>query len=318
MNKRILTLISVLLLALSPVWAKVWNPDNLPVSPNVIVPVDENNLDSILTPAVLPNYVSNPDDILSAGAVDEINSMLFEIEKSKGVKALVVVITNIEGDDPYRFATDLGNKYGVGSKDNTGLVIVLATDDRSYWISTGSGMDKYLPDAICKRVENRVMVPLLKEGKWEEAMIETVRTITQLLEGNEELRASYTEEGDDFDWLILVFPVGLVGGGVGASIISEYRKKKCKKCGKHKMKVVKRTTKDISRRKTRITEEWVCVNCGHSEIRTREVTKADVYDGGSSGGIFGGGGGGSHHSSGPSFGSFGGGSFSGGGAGGRF
>lgn len=318
MNKRILTLISVLLLALSPVWAKVWNPDNLPVSPNVIVPVDENNPDSILTPAVLPNYVSNPDDILSAGAVDEINSMLFEIEKSKGVKALVVVITNIEGDDPYRFATDLGNKYGVGSKDNTGMVIVLATDDRSYWISTGSGMDKYLPDAICKRVENRVMVPLLKEGKWEEAMIETVRTITQLLEGNEELRASYTEEGDDFDWLILVFPVGLVGGGVGASIISEYRKKKCKKCGKHKMKVVKRTTKDISRRKTRITEEWVCVNCGHSEIRTREVTKADVYDGGSSGGIFGGGGGGSHHSSGPSFGSFGGGSFSGGGAGGRF
>ena len=210
------------------------------------------------------------------------------------------------------------NADPTGSKDNTGMVIVLATDDRSYWISTGSGMDKYLPDAICKRVENRVMVPLLKEGKWEEAMIETVRTITQLLEGNEELRASYTEEGDDFDWLILVFPVGLVGGGVGASIISEYRKKKCKKCGKHKMKVVKRTTKDISRRKTRITEEWVCINCGHSEIRTREVTKADVYDGGSSGGIFGGGGGGSHHSSGPSFGSFGGGSFSGGGAGGRF
>lgn len=307
MNKRLSFIITFLFLTLTTaLWAKVWNPDTLPVSPN----------------SEHPTYVSNPDGILTEAAVAEIDTMLLSIEKSKGVKALVIAITNIEGDDPYRFATDVGNKYGVGSKDDTGIVIVLATDDRSYWISTGSGMDKYLPDAICKRVENRVMVPLLKEGKWEEALVETVRTITQLLEGNEELRASYTEEGDDFDWWILAFPVGILGSSAAAGIVSEYKKRKCKKCGKHKMRMTKRTTKNISRKMMQITETWVCTQCGHSEIRTRETTRADFYDGGNSGhgGIFMGGGGhsGSHHSSGPSFGSFGGGSFSGGGAGGRF
>lgn len=300
--KRIFLIFSLIFLILSPSWAKVWNPDTLPVSPN----------------SEHPTYVSNPDGILSQAAVAEIDTMLLSIEKSKGVKALIVVVTNIEGDDPYRFATDLGNKHGVGTKDNTGMVIVLATDDRSYWIATGSGMDKYLPDAICKRVENRVMVPRLKEGKWEEAMVETIRTITQLLEGNEELRASYTEEGDDFEWWIMALPFGIIGGAVGTSIYQEYKKKKCKKCGKHTMYVKQRTTKNISRQKERITEVWVCKECGHTETRVRESTRADFYDGSGGGGAVFGGSGGSYRSSGPSFGSFGGGSFSGGGAGGRF
>lgn len=303
MNRLILSVVIWFYLALCPLIAKVWNPDTLPVSPN----------------SEHPTYVSNPDGILSQEGIAEIDTMLLSIEKSKGVKALVIAVTNIEGDDPYRFATDVGNKYGVGTKDNTGIVIVLATDDRSYWISTGSGMEKYLPDAICKRIELRVMVPRLKEGKWEEALVETVRTITQLLEGDEELRASYTEEGDDFEWWILTIPVGIIGSAVGVGIYEEYKKKKCKKCGKHKMKVIKRTTTNISRRMERITEVWLCEECGHTETRIRESQRADFYDGSSRGGggtIIGGGGG--FHRSGPSFGSFGGGSFSGGGAGGRF
>lgn len=304
MHKFLTTLSIILLTAWSTLLAKVWNPDNLPVAQN----------------SPTPTYVSNPDGILSQAAVAEIDTMLLSIEKSKGVKALVVAITNIEGDDPYRFATDLGNKYGVGSKDDTGLVLVLATDDRSYWISTGSGMDKFLPDAIVKRVEMRVMVPLLKESRWSEAVVSTVREITQLLEGNEELRASYTEEDDDFEWWILMLPLGLIGGAVGAASYSEYKKKRCKKCGKHKMVMKKRTTRNLSRQKELITELWVCTACGHSETRQRESRRADFYDGPGGGGIFvgGGGSGGGYHSSGPSFGSFGGGSFSGGGAGGRF
>lgn len=302
MFKRLHLFLCLLLLAIAPALAKTWSPETLPVSQN----------------SPTPTYVSNPDGILSQRAVAEIDTMLLSIEKSKGVKALVVVVTNLEGDDPYRFATDIGNKYGVGSKDDTGMVIVLATDDRSYWIATGSGMDKYLPDAIVKRVEYRVMVPLLKESRWEEAMVATIRELTQLLEGNEELRASYTEEGDDFEWWVLAFPLGIMGSAVGLAIYSEYKKKKCKKCGKHKMKLMKRTTKNISRQKERITEVWVCSECGHSETRVRDSQRADFYDGSGGGGIFIGGGGGGHHSSGPSFGSFGGGSFSGGGAGGRF
>lgn len=314
MKKQILLIISLMLLALNPILAKVWNVDNLPVTQNVVTVIDENYPDSLIFPSK-PTYVSNPDGILSQTEVDRIDEMLFATEKSKGVKALVVVITNIEGDDPYRFATDLGNKYGVGTKDDTGIVLVLATDDRSYWIATGTGMEKYLPDAICKRVENRVMVPLLKEGKWGDAVVETVSTITQLLEGNEELRASYTEEGDDFDWLVMPVTLGIIGTGVGASYYSERKKKKCKKCNKYKMKMISRKTRNISKSTEEITEEWVCTECGHSEIRKRQNRRADFYDGSSTGGFSGGG---SRSHSGPSFGSFGGGSFSGGGAGGRF
>lgn len=282
--------------------AKVYNPNTLPVDLNRIT----------------YSRVINPDDILSQETVNAIDSMLFQLQSKTGVQAMIIAITNIENDDPFQFTFDVFNKYGVGGKEtNTGFVITLATLDRSYQIVTGKGLEGTLPDAICKRIENREMVPYLKKGDWDMAMFSTVSTIKDYIEGDETIREAYSNEDEEDDDLAGIAMGCLIFGSIFTiPLYINYRKKYCKQCKTHKMKKVKTEVTRLSSTRKVVKELWHCENCGHNEYRTYTVDSSDSYNGG--GGVFiPGGSFGSSHSSG-GFGGFGGGSSGGGGAGGRF
>ena len=299
--KRLLTL--TLMIISFGVYAKVYNPETLPV-----------DLEKITYSRVI-----NPDNILSQSTVNAIDTLLLRLQENTGVQALIIAITNIEDDDPFQFTLDVFNKYGVGNKNNTGFALTLATDDRSYFLLTGDGLEGTLPDAICKRIENRVMVPRLKEGDWDNAILATVAMIKEYVEGDETVKNSLDKDDEDltlFDWLIIlgasISPIVLV------FLIGWYDQRKksfCKKCKQHKMKLIDTKTSNISSKQVRQTDTWRCSCCGNQEIRT--IVR---YIGSSSGGHHGGGGyfGGGSGRSGGSFGGFGGGHSSGGGAGGRF
>mgnify|MGYP003292538889 CR=1 FL=1 len=284
--------------------AKVYNPNTLPV-----------DMDSITYSRVI-----NPDSILKQETVSAIDTLLLQLQRETGVQAMIIAITNIENDDPFQFTLDVFNKYGVGNKQNTGFVLTLATDDRSYQLVTGEGLEGTLPDYICKRIENRVMVPHLKESNWDMAMLETVMTIKEYIEGDETIRQAYeTDDGDDplslFSILCIMFGP-IIGIGAFAKY-QNYKKKFCKECKAHKMKMVNSQINRLSATQNEIKELWHCENCGHDEYRSFIRM---ISTGGGGGGSHGGSyhsSGGSHRSSG-SFGGFGGGHSMGGGAGGRF
>jgi uncharacterized protein len=288
--------------------AKPYNPDNLPVQHS----------------ASSANYICNPDNILSAHAADSLNRMLYDLEKSKGVKTLVIVIKDIEGDDAYEFSIGVGNKHGVGSKQNTGLIVTLATEDRCYYILTGEGLEKHLPDAICKRVENRVMVPHLKQGDWDGAMVATVAAIKGILEGDEELVREYTEDNEEDTAAILFATLFIIVGCFMLFAFVTRQANKCPKCGKRKLKAISNKTYTDRQGIRHTNTILICQNCGKQVNRDQ---KDDPNDHGIGGGPFIGGipmgggryrGGGGSFGGGGGFGSFGGGSFGGGGAGGRF
>lgn len=266
------------------------------------------------------SYVSNPDNILSTTTMDSLNRMLLRLDKHN-VQCLVVCVTNIENDDPYQFAIGLGRRFGVGGKQNLGIVVVLATDDRSYQITTGRGMEKYLPDVICHRIGSQVMLPYLKEEKWDAALLAAVQSITGYLDQEpeivEQLRDS-AEEDDEFALSILFSILCVCFGSVLIVVpIMYYRSKKCPHCGKHKLKIASRYTKTDKQGNKHLYQVYNCQHCHHQITRETIVRKHNDHD---SGGFFViGGPGGGHYSSGSGgFSGFGGGSFGGGGAGGHF
>lgn len=296
--KRLTAYLLLFLLTLS-VEAKVYSVESLPA-------IDSRN-----------TWVSNPDGILSPATVDSINALLKTLDIHK-VQCLVVTVTNIEDDDPYEFAIGLGRRFGVGGKESLGVVVVLATDDRSYQIVTGDGMEKFLPDAICYRIEEHAMVPYLKEGDWDNAMLAAVSAIKGYLDKEPEvmemLRQAEESEDDDTKGLVHAF-LWLIGILFVISVINNVREKRCPECKKYQLKKVSTVKKKAKDGGYDYTYTFICQNCGKEVVRK-------VHRSPSSGGggfyIGGGGFGGGSHSSGGGFSGYGGGSFSGGGAGGRF
>ncbi|MBP3822862.1 MAG: TPM domain-containing protein [Bacteroidaceae bacterium] len=297
-------LCAVQLCAVTPLLAATYTPDNLPI------PYLQDKT----------QYVSNPDGILSQETVDSLNLWLGQMEAAHGVQTVLAVVERIQGGEAYDFCMELGRKYGIGRKDqNSGLIILLSTGDRVYYILTGRGLEGTLPDAICKRIENNQMLPALREGDWDEAMLATVRAITKYVDGDDSLvgLADFDNEDDTAALIafILCMLLGLIGFGVW---YDNYKKSYCPSCKQHKMKKVSGYT--TTNRRLGLRSHHDTYKCSHCFFVKELHWDEDLNSGNGSaaaggalgGSFFGRGGGGSFG------GSFGGGSFGGGGAGGHF
>ena len=308
--KRFALTLFCLLAGLVSLWADGFTADNLPM-PYL---QDERR------------HTINPDGVLADWAVAQLDSIQYRLEHRKGVQALTIVVKDLENDDPYEFGMDVARKYGVGSaKQNSGLIVVLATEDRRYYILTGSGLEGTLPDAICKRIENHYMLPYLSEGDWDQAMVQSLNAIEGYINEDESLVAELTSDATDDEGAMTALIIVLIGFAfiVGSVIYKDRKQRTCPKCGKLTVKLVNRV--QLSKQNGVIKKQatYMCTSCGHTF--TRIETEYDdnywnrgggvpiIIGGGRSGfgrGGFGGGG--------FSGGSFGGGHFGGGGAGGRF
>lgn len=307
--KKVLLILCSLFVA-TALFAATYTPDNLPI------PYLKDKT----------QYVSNPDGILSQNAVDSLNLWLGQMEERHGVQTVLAVVEHIDAADTYDFCMKLGRKYGIGSKEqNTGLIILLSTGDRAYYILTGRGLEGTLPDAICKRIENHQMLPALREGDWDEAMLATVRAITRYVDGDDSLVGSSDFEDDSDSTTLILFCLFMAGALalIGFAVWHDHRMKSyCPSCHQYKMKkIASRTTKNKLLGVRTHHDTYRCQHCFFTkELHWDEdlhSTGGAAAAGGALGGSFFGSGGRSF-GGGFSGGSFGGGSFGGGGAGGRF
>ena len=260
-------------------------------------------------------YVCNPAGILSQAACDSIDSMLYALEQQTGIETVVAVVPSIGEEDCFNFCHQLLNKWGVGKKDkNNGLVILLVTDQRCIQFYTGYGLEGVLPDAICKRIQTRYMIPYLKDGNWDAGMVAGLKATCQRLDGSMENDAlSDSNSGGSFDFVLAILCFIAIGGGL--AFFSARKQSRCPNCGKHQLQ--RSGSAVVSRINGVKTEDvtYTCRNCGHTIIRRQQSYDNDYHHrGGGGGGPFIGGFGGGSFGGGGGFGggSFGGGSFGGG------
>ncbi|WP_300877752.1 YgcG family protein [uncultured Bacteroides sp.] len=262
-------------------------------------------------------YVCNPAGILSAPACDEMDRMLYALEQQTGIETVVAAVPSIGSEDCFDFAHRLLNEWGVGKKEkNNGLVILLVTDQRCIQFYTGYGLEGDLPDAICKRIQTRDMIPYLKDGNWDAGMTAGIRAVCARLDGSME---NDTEEEEDLSATgIFLLCFGIIGIGLFTVILAMRAATKCPNCGQHKLQ--RSGSKLVSRRNGVRTEDvtYTCRNCGHKVVRRQQSYDENYRGGGGSGPVIFGGGGFGSGGGGFSGGSFGGGMGGGGGAGSRF
>lgn len=270
----------------------------------------------------MSNSVSNPDNTLSSETVAEINRKLSALQQQTSIEVAVVVIESIGNDAPEDFGIRLFRQWGIGKeKKNNGLLILLITADRIVRFEVGYGLEGVLTDAMSKRIQTTRMMPYLKSGDWDNAMITAVDAVSELLtDPDSDLRneSESLQSTDNFTSGVFI-AIGTMFGLIFLAFIwiafsLQRRKNKCPRCGSQ-MKVIGTKTTRPSRNLQVDTTTLRCPKCGYTT--TRSTTN---HLGGNSGGFggFGGFGGGSFGGGGFGGGSFGGGSAGGGGATTRF
>lgn len=87
-----------------------------------------------------------------------------------GIQVVVTTIKSLEGDTVENYAYNMYNQYGIG-KNDMGLLILLATEDRQIRVEVGRAMEGYINDAKAGRFMDKYAIPYLKENKFNEGLI---------------------------------------------------------------------------------------------------------------------------------------------------
>ncbi len=103
--------------------------------------------------------------MMQAQEISTLESKLRSYNDSTSTQIAVVTVNNLSNYEIADFAYRLAEKWQIGQKSkNNGVLILVSKEDRKVNISTGYGMEGVLPDAICKRIISKVIVPNFKAG----------------------------------------------------------------------------------------------------------------------------------------------------------
>lgn len=153
-----------------------------------------------------------------------------------GIQVVVTTVKSLEGDTVENYANRMYNQYGIG-KDDMGLLILLATEDRQIRVEVGRAMESYINDAKAGRFLDRYAIPYLKENKFNEGLISLQQAfITEIKSCVASENTTENNPGTEIniDWGAVFFTIYIIaisGGVIGLVIIivGKVRKKKQEK-----------------------------------------------------------------------------------------
>src|SRR5258706_3063916 len=131
---------------------------------------------------------------LSAGEQADLEQKLrtFEARKGAQLAVLMVATTHPEEIEQYSIRVADAWKLGRSKKTSDGLLLLVAKDDHTLRFEVGYGLEGALTDATAHRIEDEIMVPLLRQGQYYAAIDAGLAQAMKVIDG-EPLPAPETE-----------------------------------------------------------------------------------------------------------------------------
>lgn len=112
-------------------------------------------------------YVNDLSDVLSPEVEQAMENYLTEFAKSGKGEVAVLTLPTTGDDSIEQFGIKLGDKWKVGDADeDTGVMLIVATEDRQVRIEVGSGAEAFITDTRAGQILDNSVVPGLKSGDW--------------------------------------------------------------------------------------------------------------------------------------------------------
>ena len=108
-------------------------------------------------------------DVLSAEDELEFNQVIQSLNDTTPNSIVVVTHPDFCGEEPFEFATGVGEKWGVGDAQFDNGVVVAISPKRDgrrgqIFIAVGYGLEGVLPDATVNRIIDNEVIPEFKIG----------------------------------------------------------------------------------------------------------------------------------------------------------
>jgi uncharacterized protein len=126
--------------------------------------------------------VSDFAQVLDPATTAQLNALVAEVEQRTTAEIAVVVVPTTAPMTPKEYTTALFNHWGVGKRgSDTGVMVLLAIDDRRVEIETGYGVEGILPDGHAGEIIRTAMLPAFTHDRWGEGLVAGTQRVAQVL-----------------------------------------------------------------------------------------------------------------------------------------
>src|SRR5262245_35021617 len=142
-------------------------------------------------------FVTDLAGVIPPDSRQRLTQTITALKAKTGSEIAVLTVPSTEPLDDFTYAMRVADAWKVGRKgEDTGVLILLATQDRKLRILTGYGIEGILPDGLVGQIQDRDIVPAFRAGRFGEGLERGVAAIAQrIIDGRQGIPPPPTEQG---------------------------------------------------------------------------------------------------------------------------
>lgn len=158
---------------------------------------------------------------LTPDQIQTLEQKLISLDDSTSTQIAVVIVPTINGATIADYNVGLLRAWGVGSKNNNGVILLIAKDERKLDITVGYGLEGALTDATAKSIIDDIIVPNFKGNDYYRGIDQGTDAIVQAVKGQYNTarkKSSGKGGGSSIIFFIVIIVIVLLvsrGGGRG-------------------------------------------------------------------------------------------------------
>ena len=184
------------------------------------------NLRAELAPIpALKTRVTDLTQTLSAEQQSQLEAKLAAFEQEKGSQIAVLIVSTTMPEAIEQFSIRVVDSWKLGrEKQDDGVLLLVAKDDRKMRIEVGYGLEGAIPDLIAKRIISEIMTPYFKRGDFYSGINQATDQIMRLISGEQLPAPEQARSGGRQLWDMLYFVLigTLVIGGILRAVFGKF------------------------------------------------------------------------------------------------
>lgn len=134
----------------------------------------------------LSTAVTDLTQTLSAEELTALNEKLTQFAQQSGSQVAVLILPTTQPEDIAQFGIRLADAWKIGrEKQDDGVIVIVAKQDRKMRIEVGYGLEGAIPDAVAKRIVAEQLGPAFKQGQFYQGLHVATDTLIKLIQGEQ-------------------------------------------------------------------------------------------------------------------------------------